>query len=192
MYKGLGDDMARTRLIAALILTYVAFAMLLNSVGTVILQSISSFHVTKPEASTLEGFKDITIAIVSFVTASYLPRIGLKNALVGALVLAVAGCLVMPLFGSFDVARGKAIASVATGGVSGKDLMARYKENPIVFGQISSLSYGGPMFPSQGSLPIYLGGTLIGAVGASAASSQLDEDAGRAGLHAIGASEVRP
>lgn len=105
MYKGLGDDMARTRLIAALILTYVAFAMLLNSVGTVILQSISSFHVTKPEASTLEGFKDITIAIVSFVTASYLPRIGLKNALVGALVLAVAGCLVMPLFGSFDVAR---------------------------------------------------------------------------------------
>ena len=105
MYKGLGDDMARTRLIAALILTYVAFAMLLNSVGTVILQSISSFHVTKPEASTLEGFKDITIAIVSFITASYLPRIGLKNALVGALVLAVAGCLVMPLFGSFNVAR---------------------------------------------------------------------------------------
>ncbi|UKK85823.1 MFS transporter [Sphingopyxis sp. BSN-002] len=97
--------MARTRLIAALILTYVAFAMLLNSVGTVILQSISSFHVTKPEASTLEGFKDITIAIVSFVTASYLPRIGLKNALIGALVLAVAGCLVMPLFGSFNVAR---------------------------------------------------------------------------------------
>ena len=68
--------MARTRLIAAMILTYVAFAMLLNSVGTVILQSISSFHVTKPEASTLEGFKDITIAIVSFLTASYLPRIG--------------------------------------------------------------------------------------------------------------------
>lgn len=97
--------MARTRLIAALILTYVAFAMLLNSVGTVILQSISSFHVTKPEASTLEGFKDITIAIVSFATASYLPKIGLKRALIGALVLAVAGCLVMPLFGSFNVAR---------------------------------------------------------------------------------------
>lgn len=97
--------MARTRLIAALILTYVAFAMLLNSVGTVILQSISSFDVTKPQASTLEGFKDITIAIVSFVTASYLPRIGLKNALIGALVLAVAGCLVMPPFGSFNVAR---------------------------------------------------------------------------------------
>jgi fucose permease len=97
--------MARTRLIAALILTYVAFAMLLNSVGTVILQSISSFHVTKPQASTLEGFKDITIAAVSFVTASYLPRIGLRKALIGALALAVAACFIMPLFGSFNVAR---------------------------------------------------------------------------------------
>jgi glc operon protein GlcG len=94
-------------------------------------------------------------------------------------------------FGSFDVARGKAIASVATGGVSGKDLMERYKANPIVFGQISALSYGGPMFPSQGSLPIFLNGVLIGAVGASAASSQMDEDAGRAGLQAIGAKESR-
>ena len=97
--------MARTRLIAALILTYVAFAMLLNSVGTVILQSISSFDVTKPQASTLEGFKDITIAVVSFATASYLPRFGLRNALIGALILAIAGCIVMPLVGSFGAAQ---------------------------------------------------------------------------------------
>ncbi len=97
--------MARTRLIAALILTYVAFAMLLNSVGTVILQSISSFHVTKPEASTLEGFKDITIAVISFLTASYLTRLGLRNALIGALVLAIAGCVVMPTVGTFGAAQ---------------------------------------------------------------------------------------
>ncbi len=97
--------MARTRLIAALILTYVAFAMLLNSVGTVILQSISSFDVTKPEASTLEGFKDITIAVVSFATASYLPRFGLRNALIAALVLAILACLVMPVIGSFGAAQ---------------------------------------------------------------------------------------
>ena len=97
--------MARTRLIAALILTYVAFAMLLNSVGTVILQSISSFGVTKPQASTLEGFKDITIALVSFATASYLARIGLRKALIGALLLAIAACLVMPMLGSFGAAQ---------------------------------------------------------------------------------------
>lgn len=94
-------------------------------------------------------------------------------------------------FGTFDVARGKAIASVATGGVSGRALMDRYKANPIVFGQISALSYGGPMFPSQGSLPIFIDGTLVGAVGGSGASSQLDEDAGRAGIVAIGAKESR-
>ena len=97
--------MARTRLIAAMILTYVAFAMLLNSVGTVILQSISSFGVSKPQASTLEGFKDITIALVSFATASYLARIGLRKALIGALLLAVAACLVMPMLGSFGAAQ---------------------------------------------------------------------------------------
>jgi glc operon protein GlcG len=95
-------------------------------------------------------------------------------------------------FGTFDVARGKAIASVATGGESGKALMERYKANPIVFGQISSLSYGGPMFPSQGSLPIFINGLLVGAAAGSGASSQFDEDAVRAGIAAIGASSIRP
>lgn len=95
-------------------------------------------------------------------------------------------------FGTFDVARGKAIASVATGGESGKTLMERYKANPIVFGQISALSYGGPMFPSQGSLPIFVNGLLVGAAAGSGASSQFDEDAVRAGIAAIGASSTRP
>ena len=94
-------------------------------------------------------------------------------------------------FGTFDVARGKAIASVATGGESGKALMERYRANPIVFGQISSLSYGGPMFPSQGSLPIFIHGHLVGAAAGSGASSQFDEDAVRAGIRAIGAQAER-
>lgn len=95
-------------------------------------------------------------------------------------------------FGTFDVARGKAIASVATGGESGKALMERYRANPIVFGQISSLSYGGPMFPSQGSLPIFIRGQLVGAAAGSGASSEFDEDAVRAGIRAIGAEAERP
>jgi len=44
--------------IAAIAISYYVFAILLNSVGTVILQSINSFDISKPEASTLEGFKD--------------------------------------------------------------------------------------------------------------------------------------
>ena len=97
--------MARTRLIAALILTYMAFAMLLNSVGTVILQSISSFDVSKPQASTLEGFKDITIAMVSFFVASYLPKFGLRRSMLAGLAFASLACILMPLLTSFTVTR---------------------------------------------------------------------------------------
>src|SRR5215470_20120401 len=47
----------RTRLIIALAGSFIVFAMLLNSVGTVILQSMTSFGVAKPQASYLELFK---------------------------------------------------------------------------------------------------------------------------------------
>lgn len=93
-------------------------------------------------------------------------------------------------FGTFDVARGKALATAATGGASGAELAQRYRANPIVFGQMSSLVYGGPLFPSQGSLPIYIGGQFAGAVGVSGGPSDMDEEAGRRGIVAIGATEA--
>ncbi|MDZ3832212.1 MAG: MFS transporter [Sphingopyxis sp.] len=137
--------MARTRLIAALILTYVAFAMLLNSVGTVILQSISSFDVTKTQASTLEGFKDITIAVVSFLTASYLARIGLKRALVASLALAVAACIVMPVLGSFDAARlhfAMVGAAFAIAKVAVYSMIGLVTDNPRAHASLTSLIEG--------------------------------------------------
>ena len=67
----------RSRLIAAMLLTYFTYGMLLNTVGTVILQSMASLGVTKGQAGWFDGFKDISIAGVSFLTASYLPRLGL-------------------------------------------------------------------------------------------------------------------
>ena len=85
----------------SLICSYVVFAILLNSVGTVILQSIESFGVTKTQASTLEGFKDLPIAIVSFLVASSLPRFGFKKALITALSVVTLSCLLMPLVGNF-------------------------------------------------------------------------------------------
>ena len=45
--------MNRIRMIVALALIYMIFAILLNSVGTVILQSIATFGIDKPEASAL-------------------------------------------------------------------------------------------------------------------------------------------
>ncbi len=57
------------------------FAILLNSVGTVILQSIYTFGVDKPQASLLELFKDLPIAITSFLVASFLPLLGYRRSM---------------------------------------------------------------------------------------------------------------
>ena len=89
----------------ALALVYFVFAILLNSVGTVILQVILSFSVAETEASVLEAFKDLTIAGTSFLIAPFLPRIGYKRALLGAVALAGIACCLMPLQPSFNMAK---------------------------------------------------------------------------------------
>ncbi len=71
----------------SLYLNYFVFAILLNSVGAVILQVQRNFDVTKSDASVLEGFKDLPIAICSFLLASFLPKIGYKKAMLVALAL---------------------------------------------------------------------------------------------------------
>lgn len=97
--------MNKTRLIVGLALTYAIFAVLLNSVGTVILQSIELFGVTKGAASSLEGFKDLSIAATSFLLAAQLPRFGLRRAMIGALALVTIACLAMPLAAGFWTTR---------------------------------------------------------------------------------------
>jgi fucose permease len=97
--------MNRTRMIVALALTYAVFAVLLNSVGTVILQSIESFQVSKVAASSLEGFKDLSIAATSFLLAAQLPRFGLRRAMIAALGLVTIACLAMPLAPGFWTTR---------------------------------------------------------------------------------------
>jgi fucose permease len=93
--------MKRLRMIAALALIYVVFAILLNSVGTVILQSIATFGIDKPEASSLERYKDLTIAFVSFLVASFLPMLGYRRSMMLALAIVGGACTLMPLYPSF-------------------------------------------------------------------------------------------
>ncbi|MEW9798489.1 MFS transporter [Alteromonas sp. CYL-A6] len=93
--------MSRLLIIGAIAASYFVFAILLNSVGTVILQSITSFEVTKPQASTLEGFKDLSIALVSFLVASFIPRVGYKLAMLSGLALVGVLCAVTPGIGAF-------------------------------------------------------------------------------------------
>ncbi|CCG98565.1 major facilitator transporter [Fibrella aestuarina BUZ 2] len=89
------------RLKLSLFLNYVVFAILLNSVGTVILQVQNNYGVSATGASILEAFKDLSIALVSFVVASFITRIGYKQAMLTALGLVTVACLLMPQVPAF-------------------------------------------------------------------------------------------
>ncbi|MES2005265.1 MAG: MFS transporter [Bacteroidota bacterium] len=86
---------------ASLFLNYFVFAILLNSVGTVILQVQNNYGVAQGAASILEAFKDLSIAIISFLVSSYITRIGYKNAMLIALGFVAAVCFIMPFTASF-------------------------------------------------------------------------------------------
>ncbi|WP_299762766.1 MFS transporter [uncultured Dokdonia sp.] len=89
----------------SLYLNYFVFAILLNSVGIVILKSLNNYGVAEDTASILEAFKDLPIAIVSFLVASFLPRLGYKKAMLIALALVTIGCIAMYFGNSFDTAK---------------------------------------------------------------------------------------
>ncbi|MCF8273670.1 MAG: MFS transporter [Flavobacteriaceae bacterium] len=85
----------------SIFLNYFVFAILLNSVGIVIAKSINVYHVSESQASLLEAFKDLPIAIVSFIIASFLPRFGYKKAMLTGLAIVFFGCLIMIFGNSF-------------------------------------------------------------------------------------------
>ncbi len=85
----------------ALLLVYMVFAILLNSVGTVIQQSINSLGATAREAAYLDSFKDLPVAIVSFLAAAMLPRLGYRRGMIIALAAVGAMCAATPLVPSF-------------------------------------------------------------------------------------------
>ena len=89
----------------SLYINYFVFAILLNSVGIVILKSQNVYGVDEGDASVFEAFKDVPIMITSFLIASFLPRIGYKKGMLGALALVAVACLVMYFGNSFDSAK---------------------------------------------------------------------------------------
>ena len=89
----------------SLFLNYFVFAILLNSVGILIQKSQNRYHVDEIAASSLEAFKDLSIAFVSFLIGSFLPRLGYKKGMLIALALVFAGCLGMYMGNSFTAVR---------------------------------------------------------------------------------------
>ncbi len=89
----------------SLFLNYFVFAILLNSVGIVILKSQKNYGVDEVQASILEAFKDLPIAIVSFFIASFLPRLGYKRGMLIGLLLVSLACIAMYFGNSFNSAK---------------------------------------------------------------------------------------
>ncbi|QMU64285.1 MAG: MFS transporter [Flavobacteriaceae bacterium] len=89
----------------SLFLIYFVFAALLNSVGILIERSQEVYGVSKDSAALLELFKDIPIAIISFIIGSFLPKIGYKKGMLFALAFVFLGCLGMYYGNAFWVVK---------------------------------------------------------------------------------------
>ncbi len=81
------------RAIVALCLSYALLGLLMNSVGTVILQSVAHYGVSKPRAATLEACKDLSVVVASFLFATALPRFGFRRAQIVVALLIAGGAL---------------------------------------------------------------------------------------------------
>lgn len=102
--------MNRSRMILAMILTYLIFAMLLNSVGSLILMSQKALGASIQATSFLDGFKDLTIAFTAFLAASLLPRLGYRRGMMLGLALVAVACVLMPLVNAFWMVKGMLVA----------------------------------------------------------------------------------
>ena len=84
-----------------LILTFIIPALLLNSMGVIILNLTTHMGVTKSSASLLEAFQGGAIIIGAFFLASFIPSFGYKKSLVIGVILEVIACFLMWLFASY-------------------------------------------------------------------------------------------
>jgi FHS family glucose/mannose:H+ symporter-like MFS transporter len=88
---------------ASLVIAFMVFAPLINSVGVIVLQSIRTLGITKQQAGVVQPFVDMPMAFSSLVIGSVLPTLGLRRAMLGTLLIAVVACLAMPLVARFWV-----------------------------------------------------------------------------------------
>jgi fucose permease len=91
------------RIRAALLLNFFVFSILLNTVGIVIAQVIVDYQTSRVTAGSLEAYKDLSIAAVSFLVASYVPRIGYRRSMIVALLAVTLGSLLVATVRGFWV-----------------------------------------------------------------------------------------
>lgn len=81
----------------SLYLNYFVFAILMNTVGIVILQVISNYDVSRVTAGSLEAYKDLSVMFLSFAVAAYIPKFGYKKTMIIGLLAIDAVCILVAL-----------------------------------------------------------------------------------------------
>ena len=82
-----------------LMLSFLIFSMLLNSMGVIILQL--SEKISYRGLGVLESFKDIPMAVVSIFCVNLIAKTGNKNALIFSLIFILTSCIALPLVDTF-------------------------------------------------------------------------------------------
>ncbi len=93
--------MTNLKIKISLFFNYFVFAILLNSSGIAITQVQNNFGVNSKAASWIDPCKDLSIAIMSFLVASFIVRLGYKRAMLIALGVVSATCFIIPNVPSF-------------------------------------------------------------------------------------------
>jgi fucose permease len=145
----------RTRIILTLALTYALLGLLMNSVGIVILQSITHFGATKLMGSTLEACKDLSVVAASFLLVAAVPAFGYRRTLITVLALMAAACFAASFATGFSAMQ---LLFVATGFSFGITKIATYSaiglvaRDPADHASITGIVEG-----------VFMGGVLAGA-----------------------------
>lgn len=82
----------RLRAIILLALSYALLGIAMNSVGAVILQSITHFGVTKTAASSLEACKDLAVVAASFLLAARIASFGFRHTVMAVMAGMALAC----------------------------------------------------------------------------------------------------
>ncbi len=93
--------MTNLRIKLSIFINFFLFAILMNSVGTVILQVQRYFGVLESSAAVLEICKDVSLAAASFAVASFIIAIGYKKSMLIALAVMTVACFTIPFVKSF-------------------------------------------------------------------------------------------
>src|SRR5260221_2051172 len=93
--------MTNLKIKSSIFINFFLFAILLNSVGTVILQVQRYFGVLESSAAVLEIFKDISLAAASFAVASFIMNIGATKSMLIALAAMTLTCFIIPFIKTF-------------------------------------------------------------------------------------------